>query len=61
MLPSKARLDQGEKPPRDEKTDEDELGDEHDTDVQANTQGPVSHTKVFKAKLMGAALDKGSV
>ena len=71
---SKARLDQGEKLPKNEKEEEDEPGDGYNVNVQANNQGSASHNKLFtievrpndskdefKTKLISAATAKGLI
>jgi hypothetical protein len=71
---SKARLDQGEKLPKDSKKDEDEPNDSYNVNVQANNQGSVSHDKLFtiqvkpsntkeevRAKLKNAAQSRGLI
>jgi hypothetical protein len=70
----RARLDQGEKLPKNGKEGEDEPSDKYNVNVQANNQGPASHAKLFtiqvspnnteeevEAKLINEAKAKGLI
>ncbi|RMD43768.1 hypothetical protein DV735_g1292, partial [Chaetothyriales sp. CBS 134920] len=70
----KGRLDQGEKLPKKDKSDQDEPNDSYNVNVQANNQGSARHNKLFtiqvkpsntkeelKAKLKSAAEAKGLI